>query len=74
MKRNILFIFTLALILVALENCKHEPKTTIVKTTTTEADSAYIGTKYVIGSNALTFEFPGITNPYKDSLTVEGIQ
>jgi len=70
-----LFALSMLLILIALENCKHEPKTTIVKKTT-EVDSAYIGTPYVISSNAIKFAFPDIKNlpnPYKDSLTVEGI-
>lgn len=58
--------------LVALMDCKREPKTTI-NTNPNDPDSLYQGTKYTIGSPAISFAFPTIKNPYKDSLTVEGI-
>ena len=73
MKRKALYTLPFAFLLLVLANCKRDPKITTVKTNPNDPDSLYQGTKYVIQSNAITFEFPGISNPYKDSLTVEGI-
>ena len=68
MKAKILFLLSLVIVLLSLENCKPDPKT---QTTSTDPDSLYRGTKYII---QIPFGFPSLTNPYKDSLTVEGIQ
>ena len=69
MKQKILFLFSIVVILLSLENCKPDPK--IQKANPNDPDSLYLGTKYII---KVPFGFPNLTTPYKDSLTVEGIQ
>lgn len=72
MTKRILFLLSVGLMLLGLMDCRHDPKIT-VKTNPNDPDSLYQGTKYVISSPAISFEFPPLSNPYKDSLTVEGI-
>jgi cytochrome c peroxidase len=69
MKKKILFLASLVLVLLSLENCK--PDRQIQKYNPGDPDSLYQGTKYII---QIPFGFPSLTNPYKDSLTEEGIQ
>lgn len=56
------------LVVLGLQNCKVDPKINIAPV---ESDSLYIGTKYTIQK---PFKFPNINNPYKDSLTYEGVE
>ena len=55
-------------VILLLQNCKPEKP---LAPPHTDADSLYTGTGYTI---AKPFHFPNINNPYKDSLTVEGIE
>ena len=64
LRKKVLFVFTILMLLLAFENCKRDPAIT-VKSNNTDPDSLYQGTKY-------TITFPSF-DPYKDSLTVEGI-
>jgi cytochrome c peroxidase len=72
MKRKVLFWGSFALLLFALAACKPEPKVT-TRNNPNDPDSLYQGTKYTIGSNEISFALPYLNNPYKDSLTVEGV-
>ena len=67
-KNKILFFFSITALLFSLQNCKPDPTTH--KANPGDPDSLYQGKKYII---QIPFGFPTLTNPYKDSLTVEGI-
>ena len=69
MKTKIFSLLAFVVLLLSLENCKPDPK--VQKTNPNDPDSLYQGTKYTI---QIPFGFPYLSNPYKDSLTVEGIQ
>lgn len=68
MKRGLLIFLLCGAIVLGLQNCKHEipdpPRWG-------DEDSLYVGTPHIIEK---PFRFPNITNPYKDSLTEEGIE
>jgi cytochrome c peroxidase len=72
LKSKILLLFSVAMMLLLLANCRRDPQ--ITRTSNQGGpDSLYQGTKYKI---AVPFQFPPLptsTNPYLDSLTVEGI-
>ncbi len=68
MKKSFLFGTVGLMFVLLLQNCKPEKN---VAPPPTDPDSLYIGTTYTI---AKPYRFPTITNPYKDSLTVEGIE
>src|ERR1043165_558012 len=72
MRKVVLFVVFSLILLVSLQNCKPEPPVTPPPT---DADSLYVGTPYsFVGISPPLFRFPSITTPYKDSLTLEGIE
>ena len=72
MRKFFLFISISAVAILSLQNCKPEPH---IAPPHTDADSLYAGTPYSFTSlNPPLFRFPPITNSYKDSLTLEGIE
>jgi len=68
-RKKLPLIFAAFFVLLALENCKRDPPL-VKQVVYSDPDSLYQGTKYTI---TRPFSFPSITNPYADSLTVEGI-
>ncbi len=69
--RNIyFFVFMFFVALLAMDGCKRDPA--INKVVNSDADSLYAGTKYKLPTDQL-FRFPPVTNPYADSMTVEGV-
>ena len=59
-------------------DCRRDPKMNL-SANPNDPDSLYQGIKYIIGTppgptaNEIAFALPTLNNPYKDSLTVEGI-
>ncbi len=68
MKKFFLPIICLLALQFSLQNCKPEPTP---PSDPKDADSLYIGTAYTFQK---PFRFPNINNPYKDSVTYEGIE
>jgi len=69
MKKTIVFIVFGFFTLLLLQNCK--PDKNEPPLNPNDPDSLYVGTTYTIQK---PFRFPSISNTYKDSLTVEGIE
>jgi cytochrome c peroxidase len=67
-KRSYLLFAFLLIAVLALQNCKPEPKITKGNN---DPDSLYVGTKYVWPTTL--FQFPVLTNSYADSMTNEGV-
>jgi len=67
MKRSYLLMAFFFVAILALQNCKPEPK--IIKGNN-DPDSLYVGTKYVWPA---LYQFPQGTIPYADSMTNEGV-
>ncbi len=67
-KRGLLSLIMALAVLLGMQNCKHEKPD---DGNNGEPDSLFVGTPYIIQK---PFHFPNINNPYKDSLTVEGIE
>lgn len=73
MRKIFLFAAFGLLVLLMLQNCK--PEHSQPPTNPNDPDSLYAGTPYSFANlNPPLFRFPAITNPYKDSLTREGIE
>ncbi|MDB5285047.1 MAG: cytochrome-c peroxidase, partial [Bacteroidota bacterium] len=71
MKKTAFFILLFISAMLILVDCKHDPK--IVPLVAHGDDSLYHGVPYKIPEYFI-FNFPTLINPYKDSLTWEGIQ
>ena len=68
MRKSYLLLSFFFLLVLALMDCKPEPKVT---KTNNDPDSLYVGTKYTI---TVPHEFPQVTNAYaRDSMTYEGV-
>jgi cytochrome c peroxidase len=68
MKRIAFLFIGITIVLASLQNCKPEP---IDQPDPGDPDSLYVNTKYTI---TVPYNFPQPTNPYKDSLSYEGIE
>ena len=73
MKKSFLLITLFTAGTIILTDCKHDPKITAHTNNPNDPDSLYQGTQYKIPTFYI-FDFPKLTNVYKDSLTNEGIQ
>ena len=73
MKKIVLAISFCLAVVVSLQNCT--PEKTLPPVDPNDPDSSYIGTPYSFSTlNPPLFRFPTISDPYKDSLTLEGIE
>jgi cytochrome c peroxidase len=70
MKKSYLLIALLCILTVALQNCKRDPPITKSQQQS-DSDSLYTGTHYTL---TIPNRFPALNNPYKDSMTVEGVE
>jgi cytochrome c peroxidase len=68
MKRGSVLFFFVTVVLLTLQNCKPDKPLNIHPN---DPDSLYTGTSYIFQK---PFRFPNIINPYKDSVTYEGIE
>ncbi len=73
MKKTFLFVAFGLFVVMLLQNCK--PDKPLAPDNPADPDSLYVGKKYNFSDiTPPLFRFPNITNPYKDSLTYEGIE
>ena len=69
MNKSYWLIALLCTMAVTLQNCK--PNKVTKNQPPSDADSLYTGSQYTI---AIPTRFPTLNNPYKDSLTIEGVE